>query len=92
MEQDQRAKVDPGQHTQVYPSQHAQEDPAQIEELFKTNNMAVLIKTEQATWEACLIKTGPSSYIMDEFGLPKHQKGVKQPKYHHRQPRIKAIT
>jgi hypothetical protein len=63
------------------PSQLAQEDPAQIEELIKTNNIAALIKTDQATWEACLIKTGPNSYVMEEFGLPKQQSGVKQPEW-----------
>ncbi len=55
-----------------------QMDPAQIEKLIRTNNIAALIKTDQAGWEACLIKTGPSSYVMDEYGLPK-QSGVKQP-------------
>jgi hypothetical protein len=54
-------------------------DPAQIEELIRTNNITVLIKTDQATCDACLIKTGPSSYVMDEFGLPKQQSGVRQP-------------
>jgi hypothetical protein len=63
----------------VDPSQRAQVDPAQIEELIRTNNITVLIKTDQATCDACLIKTGPSSYVMDEFGLPKQQSGVRQP-------------
>jgi hypothetical protein len=84
----QMQQVDPGQGAQEMvsqqkraqkdPSQCAQVDPAQIEELIKANNMAALIKTDQAIWEACLIKTGPSSYVMDEYGLPK-QSGVKQP-------------
>jgi hypothetical protein len=70
----QRAQVDQRQR-----AQSAQVDPAQIEKLIRTNNIAALIKTDQAGWEACLIKTGPSSYVMDEYGLPKQQSGIKQP-------------
>jgi hypothetical protein len=77
-----RAQVDQRQRTQMDQKQRAQRtqvDPAQIEKLIRTNNIAALIKTDQAGWEACLIKTGPSSYVMDEYGLPKQQSGVKQP-------------
>jgi hypothetical protein len=52
-----------------------------IEELIKTHNIAALIKTEQQKWDACLIKTGPSSFVMDEYALPKQIKGVQQPNW-----------
>ena len=52
-----------------------------IEELIKNHNIAALIKTEQQKWDACLIKTGPSSFVMDEFALPKQIKGVQQPNW-----------
>jgi hypothetical protein len=52
------------QRAQVDQTQHAQVDPAQIDELIRTNNIAELIKTDQAGWEACLIKTGPHSVII----------------------------
>jgi len=46
---------------------------------FKTNNINALIKTDQEKWDACLIKTGPSSNVMDAYGLPKQQHGVQLP-------------
>ena len=56
-----------------------QEQQLLIEELLKTHSIAALIKTEQQKWDACLIKTGPSTYVMDEYELPKQIKGVQQP-------------
>ncbi len=45
----------------------------------------MLIKTDQATWDVCLIKTGPSSYVMDQCGLSKRQNRVKQPDWEYKQ-------
>jgi hypothetical protein len=59
--------------------QQAQRDAlteAHIEALIKTNNIEALIKTDQQKWDTYLIKTGPSSYVMDEYGLPKQQCGI----------------
>jgi hypothetical protein len=47
--------------------QKAADADAHIEELIKTGNIAALIKTEQQKWNVCLIKTGPSSYVMDAY-------------------------
>jgi len=44
--------------------QKAADADAHIEELIKTGNIAAFIKTEQQKWNACLIKTGPSSYVI----------------------------
>jgi transposase InsO family protein len=60
-------------------AQQAQGSAQIIEELIKTGNIAALIKLDQRRWDACLIKTGPSSYAMDDYGLPKQQSGVQQP-------------
>ena len=54
-------------------AQRNEDMDANIEELIKTNSIAALIKRDQGKWDACLIKTGPSSYIMDKYGLPKQQ-------------------
>ena len=42
-------------------AQQAQGSAQIIEELIKTGNIAALIKLDQRKWDACLIKTGPSS-------------------------------
>ena len=54
-------------------------EAVRIGELIKMNNIIALIKTDQEKWDACLIKTGPSSYVMDVYGLPKQRHGVQQP-------------
>jgi hypothetical protein len=69
---------------QMRQEQEAAQTSAQdllIEELIKTHNIAALIKTEQQKWDACLIKTGPSSFVMDEYALPKQIQGVQQPNW-----------
>jgi len=59
--------------------QAQKEADTNIVELIQTNNIAALIKMDQEKWDACLIKTGPGSYVMDAYGLPKQQRGVQQP-------------
>ena len=66
---------------------------ARIEELIKTNNIAALIKTDQEKWDKCLIKSGDASYIMDEYGLPKQQRGVQQPEWvYKRREYLKSLS
>jgi len=74
--------------------QQAQENTdAHIKELIKTNNIMALIKTDQRKWEMCLIKTGPNSYVMDTYGLPKQQQGVQQSDWvYKRQYYLKSLS
>jgi len=65
---------------------------AKIEELIKTNQIEVLIKTDQQKWDACLIKNG-DSYVMDAYGLPKQQCGVQQPDWvYKRREYLKSLS
>jgi hypothetical protein len=74
--------------------EQAQKDAdAHIEELIKTNQIEALIKTDRQKWETCLIKTGPGSYVMDAYGLPKQQRGVQQPDWvYKRREYLKSLS
>jgi hypothetical protein len=73
--------------------QNQKDEDAHIKESIKTNNINVLIKMDQEKWDTCLIKTGPRSYVMDAYGLPKQQCGIQQPDWvYKRREYLKSLS